>query len=240
LQSAIALSIVIPCYHEERLLAKSVSRVLALREFLSDIEIIIVDDASRDRSFEAAKALAAEHTCVRVLRHEVNQGKGAALRTGFTAATGHVICIHDADLEYDPRDLLRMYSLISDDKADVVFGTRFLSSEARRVLYFWHSLANKIITLTCNVFTDLNMTDIECCYKMFKRDILRQIVIEENRFGVEPELVSKCARLNKHASIRIYEIAVSYHGRTYTEGKKIGLKDAFRALWVIVKYNLFR
>jgi dolichol-phosphate mannosyltransferase len=241
LQNTASISVVVPCYNEERLLAKSIARVLALKDALPHLEVIIVDDASLDRSHEVAAALAAEHPCIRVIRHDANQGKGAALRTGFAAAGGEVICIHDADLEYDPRDLLRMYKLIGDNEADVVFGTRFLSGEARRVLYFWHSLANKIITLACNVFTDLNMTDIECCYKMFKRDILRQIVIEENRFGVEPELVSKCARLNKKSGpIRIYEIAIAYHGRTYAEGKKIGPKDAVRALWVIFKYNLLR
>lgn len=234
------LSVIIPSYNEESLIEQSVAGVLALKDCVSKLEIVIVDDASQDRSAELAKALAERHDCIRFLQHPYNQGKGAALRTGFAAATGDVICIHDADLEYNPSDMIRMLRIIDDGRADVVFGTRFLTGEAHRVLYFWHSLANKIITLACNILTNLNLTDIECCYKMFKKDIIRQITIEENRFGVEPELVSKCAGINRRSPIRIYEVSVEYHGRTYADGKKIGIKDAVRAMWVIVKYNLFR
>lgn len=238
---AISCSVVVPCYNEERTLEKSIERVLALKGDVPGLEIVIVNDASRDQSAAIAKQLADRHDCIRFIQHEINQGKGAALRTGFAAATGNVVCIHDADLEYDPRDLLRMLKIVIDNDADVVIGTRFLSTGAHRVLYFWHSIANKIITLASNIFTDLNLTDIECCYKMFKREVLQTITIEEDRFGVEPELIAKCAKLRKNDSaIKIYEIAIDYHGRTYAEGKKIGLKDAFRALWAIVKYNLRR
>ncbi len=231
------LSVVVPCYNEEKLLEKSIEQVLSLRSSIEHIEIVIVNDCSNDKSGEIAQRLANAHDCIKYFMHEVNQGKGAALRTGFEKASGEIICIHDADLEYDPQDLLPMYNLIKSGRADVVFGTRFLNGKAHRVLYFWHSVANKIITLTCNIFTDLNLTDIECCHKMFKREIIKQIRIEENRFGVEPELVSKAARLSKKFDIKIYESGVSYYGRTYAEGKKIGWKDAVRAFWVILKYN---
>ncbi len=231
------LSVIIPCYNEEKFLEASVNQVLLLKNEIDGLEIIIVNDYSTDRSADIAKKLASEHNCINFISHNFNQGKGAALRTGFEQAKGQIICIHDADLEYDPQDLLPMFHLIKNNKADVVFGTRFLNDKAHRVLYFWHSVANKIITLACNIFTDLNLTDIECCYKMFKREIIQQIKIEENRFGVEPELVSKAARITKKQDIRIFETSVSYYGRTYAEGKKIGWKDAFRAFWVILKYN---
>lgn len=231
------LSVIVPCYNEEKLLAKSIEQVLLLRSEIPNLEIVIVNDASTDGSAKVAEKLAATHDCIRYISHNVNQGKGAALRTGFEQAIGDIICVHDADLEYDPQDLLPMFHLIKAKRADVVFGTRFLNCKAHRVLYFWHSVANKTITLACNIFSDLNLTDIECCYKMFKKEIIKQIKIEENRFGVEPELVSKAAQLSKKFDIQIYESAVSYYGRTYAEGKKIGWKDAFRAFWVILKYN---
>lgn len=231
------LSVIVPCYNEEKLLEKSIEQVLLLKSKISNLEIVIVNDASTDTSADVGERLADTYDCIRFISHKLNQGKGAALRTGFEQASGEIVCIHDADLEYDPQDLLPMFYLIKNDKADVVFGTRFLNDKAHRVLYFWHSVANKIITLTCNIFTDLNLSDIECCHKMFKREIIKQIKIEENRFGVEPELVSKAARIGKRDNIRIFETSVSYYGRTYAEGKKIGLKDAFRAFWVILKYN---
>ena len=221
------LSVVVPCYNEEKLLAQSIEQVLLLRSEIANLEIVIVNDASTDDSAKVAEKLASEHDCIRYISHNVNRGKGAALRTGFEQAMGEIICVHDADLEYDPQDLLPMFHLIKNGRADVVFGTRFLNCKAHRVLYFWHSVANKIITLACNIFTDLNLTDIECCYKMFKKEIIKQIKIEENRFGVEPELVSKAAKLSKKFDIKIYESAVSYYGRTY----------AFRAFFVILKYN---
>lgn len=231
------LSVIVPCYNEEKLLEKSIDQVLLLRNEIKNLEIIIVNDASTDGSAGVGEKLASSYDCIRFISHRVNQGKGAALRTGFEQANGQIICIHDADLEYDPQDLLPMFHLIKNDRADIVFGTRFLNDKAHRVLYFWHSVANKVITLACNIFTDLNLTDIECCHKMFKREIIKQIRIEENRFGVEPELVSKAARISKKHDIRIFETSVSYYGRTYAEGKKIGWKDAFRAFWVILKYN---
>ncbi len=231
------LSIVVPCYNEEKLLEKSIAAVLLLENDVKNLEIVIVNDCSKDRSGEIAQELAKRHPQIRYFAHERNQGKGAALRTGFAEAKGDIICVHDADLEYDPQDLLPMYKIINAGRAEVVFGTRFLNSKEHRVLYFWHSVANKVITLACNIFSDLNLTDIECCHKMFRREVIKQITIEENRFGVEPELVSKAARLAKRDNLRIYESAVSYHGRTYAEGKKIGWKDAFRAFWVILKYN---
>lgn len=237
--SGIELSVVVPCYNEEKLLAQSIAQVLALRAEAPTLEIIIVNDASKDGSAQVGEALAREHDSIRFVSHEVNQGKGAALRTGFAQARGAIIAIHDADLEYDPQDLLPMLRLIRAGKADVVFGTRFLSTKEHRVLYFWHSVANKCLTLLCNIFTDINLTDMECCHKMFTREVAQRITIEESRFGVEPELVSKCARLQKKGNVRIYETPVSYYGRTYAEGKKIGLKDGFRALWVIVKYNVW-
>jgi len=231
------LSVIVPCYNEEKLLESSIEQVLKLRDEVDNLEIVIVNDCSKDRSGQIAEQLAHKYDCIRYVSHDVNQGKGAALRTGFEQANGEIICVHDADLEYDPQDLLPMYHLIKSGRADVVFGTRFLNSKEHRVLYFWHSVANKIITLACNIFSDLNLTDIECCHKMFKREIIKQIKIEENRFGVEPELVSKAARISKKFDIKIYETPVSYYGRTYAEGKKIGWKDAVRAFWVILKYN---
>lgn len=231
------LSVVVPCYNEEKLLEKSIESVLLLKKDVGTLEIVIVNDCSKDSSAQVAQALAEKYDCIRYVSHDVNQGKGAALRTGFKHATGAIVCIHDADLEYDPQDLLPMFRLIKEGRAEVVFGTRFLTNKAHRVLYFWHSVANKLITLACNMFSDLNLTDIECCHKMFKREVLEKITIEENRFGVEPELVSKAARLAKRGNLRIYESAVSYHGRTYAEGKKIGWRDAVRAGWVILKYN---
>lgn len=237
MSSNIELSVIVPCYNEEKFLEKSINQLLLLKNDIDKLEIIIVNDSSTDNSAKIAKNLENSYNCIRFISHSINQGKGAAIRTGFEHARGEVVCIHDADLEYDPQDLLPMLNLIQNNKADAVFGTRFSNNKAHRVLYFWHSVANKVITLTCNIFTDLNLTDIECCYKMFKREVIKQINIEENRFGVEPELVSKTAHINKKKEIRIFETSVSYYGRTYAEGKKIGFKDAIRAFWVILKYN---
>jgi len=171
-----------------------------------------------------------------VLYHSENQGKGAALRTGFAAATGDVVLIQDADLEYDPRDYPKLLQPILEDRADVVFGSRFIGGESHRVLYFWHSLTNKALTLFSNILTDLNLTDMEVCYKVFRREVLQQITIEENRFGFEPEITAKVAKLG----CRIFEVGISYSGRTYSEGKKIGFRDGLRAIWCILKYNLLR
>ena len=232
------LSVVVPCYNEERSLRASIERLHTALKNECQLEIIIVDDHSEDKSLAIAEALAHELGGVEVLRHATNQGKGAALRSGFDKATGDVLAIHDADLEYNPQDLKRMFFYLVENRADVVFGTRFQPREARRAMLFWHTLANSIITLWCNMWTNLNLTDIECCYKLFTRAVYSRIAIEENRFGVEPELVAKCAHMKLSGrALTIYEMGIDYHGRSYDEGKKIGIKDAFRALWVIAKYN---
>ena len=225
------LSLVMPAYNEQETILASVERVLE-QPFVT--ELIIVNDASTDRTLELAETLTDPR--VRVLSHPVNQGKGAALRTGIAAATAAYVGIQDADLEYDPADLARLLEPLLDGKADVVFGSRFLSGDAHRVLYFWHSVGNRLLTLASNMTSNLNLTDMETCYKVFRRGILQQITLEEDRFGFEPEITAKVAKLN----CAIYEVGISYYGRTYAEGKKIGWKDGVRALYAIVKYNFFR
>lgn len=228
------LSVVIPCYNEQHTLRKCVERVLAIADEQLALEIVIVDDCSTDQSLSIALKIAEKHAAVHVLKHQTNRGKGAALRTGFASANGDFVCIQDADLEYDPSDLKRLLRPLVCGKADVVLGSRFLASGEHRVLYFWHYVANRTLTLLSNMFTDLNLTDMETCYKVFRRDVLRDITIQEDRFGFEPEIVAKIA----HKRLRIYEMGISYYGRTYEEGKKIGLKDGFRALFCILHYNL--
>jgi glycosyltransferase involved in cell wall biosynthesis len=232
------LSIVIPCYNEEATLEAIVARVLAADACGLERELLIVDDGSKDRSVAIAKQLTEKHPEIRVIEHGVNQGKGAALRTGFAQATGQVVLVQDADLEYNPAEYPRLLKPILDGRADVVFGSRFRSSEEMRVLYFWHYVANTMLTLASNMLTNLNLTDMETCYKVFRRDVIQGISIQENRFGFEPEITAKIAHLDPQP--RIYEVGISYSGRTYKEGKKIGLKDGFRALWCIFYYNLFR
>jgi dolichol-phosphate mannosyltransferase len=232
----VTLSVVVPCYDEQATLRACVERLLDIRDAQLALEIIIVDDGSSDESPLIAEALASAHGEVRVLRHRKNAGKGAALRTGFAAASGDFVAVQDADLEYDARDLKRLLDPLRDGVADVVFGSRFLSHGAHRVLYFWHSLGNAFLTLVSNLFTDLNLTDIETCYKVFRREVVQSIEIEENRFGVEPEIVAKVA----HLRLRIYEMGISYRGRTYAEGKKIGVGDGIRALYAILRYNAHR
>jgi len=200
------------------------------------LEVIIVDDGSKDASYTIAMELAEQYAEVNVQQHQKNQGKGAALRTGFTMATGDYVAIHDADLEYDPNDLKKLLRPLLDDEADVVLGSRFLTADTHRVLYFWHSVGNKFLTLLSNMFTDLNLTDMETCYKVFRREVIQSVDIEESRFGFEPEIVAKIA----HMRLRIFEMGISYYGRTYEEGKKIGLKDAFRAFYCIFKFNAHR
>jgi glycosyltransferase involved in cell wall biosynthesis len=200
-----------------------------------DKEIVVVDDASTDGTDKVLSS-AIEPRVAKVIRHEINRGKGAALRTGFAAATGDIVLVQDADLEYDPRDYPRLLQPILENRADVVYGSRFSGGESHRVLYFWHWVTNKMLTLLSNMLTDLNLTDMETCYKAFRREILEQIRIEEDRFGVEPEITAKVAKLG----CRIYEVGISYSGRTYAEGKKIGWRDGVRAVWCIFKYNLLR
>ncbi len=229
------LSIVIPVYNEETTILELFRKVDAVRLEGIEKEIILVNDCSRDRTAAKLEELSAlPH--VRILTHPVNQGKGAALRTGFQAATGDMVVIQDADLEYDPEEYAKLVQPILDGKADVVYGSRFAGGQSHRVLYFWHSVGNRFLTLLSNMFTDLNLTDMETCYKVFRRHIIQSINIEENRFGFEPEITAKVAKLR----CSVYEVGISYAGRTYGEGKKIGWRDGFRALWCILKYNLFR
>jgi dolichol-phosphate mannosyltransferase len=230
------LSIVIPCYNEEKTLNECVNRVLEIANENLSLEIIIVDDCSNDNSFIIAKDLERSHSEIKVLRHEKNSGKGAALRSGFEVAIGDYVAVQDADLEYDPRDLKRLIVPLIENKADVVLGSRFLSTGAHRVLYFWHYLGNRFLTFLSNMFTDLNLTDMETCYKVFRRNVIQSIDIKENRFGFEPEIVAKVAQMR----LRIYEMGISYYGRTYAEGKKIGVKDGLRALYCIFRYNAHR
>ena len=227
------ISIVMPCYNELNTIDAIIEQVLAVD--LADRELIIIDDYSKDGTREHLQSLA-EHPNIKIVYHEVNQGKGAALRTGFKNASGDVIIIQDADLEYDPHEYHKLLKPILDNKADVVYGTRFVGGESHRVLYFWHSLGNRFLTFLSNMFTNLNLTDMEVCYKVFRREILDQITIEENRFGFEPEFTAKIARLN----CAIYEVGISYYGRTYDEGKKINWRDGVRAVYVILKYGLMR
>jgi glycosyltransferase involved in cell wall biosynthesis len=225
------LSIVIPCYNEAKTIRTLVERVRSSP--YPDKEIIIVDDCSRDGTRDVLRTQI-EPMVDKILYHEVNQGKGAALRTGFAAATGDAVIVQDADLEYDPNEYPKLMRPILDGKADVVFGSRFMGGEAHRVHFFWHMVGNKFLTLLSNMFTNLNLTDMETCYKVFRRDVLQRIRIEENRFGFEPEITAKVSKLN----VIIFEIGISYYGRSYAEGKKIGWRDGFRALWAILKYNI--
>lgn len=228
----VGLSIVIPVYNEEKTLQEVVRRVRSVDLPLSR-EIILVDDASRDGSRAIIEALAGDG--VRVFFHAVNQGKGAALRTGFKEAQGEIVLIQDADLEYDPNEYPKLLAPIIAGKADVVYGSRFIGSEAHRVLYFWHMVGNRFLTLLSNMLTNLNLTDMETCYKVFRREVLAEIAIREDRFGFEPEITAKVAR----QGLRIYEVGISYSGRTYQDGKKIGWRDGLRALYCIVRYRFF-
>jgi len=227
------LSVVIPCYNEARTIRQVVDRVRSAP--VADKEIIIVDDFSRDGTRDVLRTQIAP-LVDRIIFHEVNQGKGAALRTGFAAATGDAVVVQDADLEYDPHEYPRLLQPLIDGKADVVFGSRFSGGDAHRVVYFWHMVGNKFLTLLSNMATNINLTDMETGYKVFRREVVQKITIEENRFGFEPEITAKVARLR----VPLYEVGISYYGRTYEEGKKIGWRDGFRAIWAILKYNLLR
>jgi glycosyltransferase involved in cell wall biosynthesis len=245
------LSVIMPVYNEASTVADVIGKVL---EQPHVAELIVVDDASNDGTWDVLQKLSANHPpqahhltqvsnsgfsppfipSLRTCRHEANQGKGAALRTGIAHATAPIVIIQDADFEYDPEEYPVVIGPILKDRADVVFGSRFIGSEAHRVLYFWHSIGNRFLTLLSNMFTNLNLTDMETCYKAFRREIIQSITVEENRFGFEPEITAKVAR----RGVRIYEVAISYHGRTYAEGKKINWKDGFSAIRCIIKYGL--
>ncbi|MBF0245998.1 MAG: glycosyltransferase family 2 protein [Planctomycetes bacterium] len=226
------LSVVIPCYNERSTIRNIIH---AVKESpVGRREIIVVDDCSTDGPREILKGLESEG--VRVVYHSHNMGKGAALRTGITEATGDIVVIQDADLEYDPREYPRLMKPIVEGKADVVYGSRFMGSDAHRVVYFWHMVGNKLLTLLSNMLTNINLTDMETCYKMFRREVIQSIHIEEDRFGFEPEITAKLVRRR----MSIYEVGISYYGRTYEEGKKIGWRDGLRAVYAILKYNLFR
>jgi len=227
------LSIVIPCFNEERTLATCVDRVMALASDDLEIEVVVVDDASRDRSLAIARELAAKHDEIQVLSHERNRGKGAALRTGFRAVTGDFVAVQDADLEYNPLELRGLLEPLRDGRADVVLGSRFRGHGPHRVLYYWHYVGNLFLTLLSNMLSDLNLSDMETCYKVFRREVIQSIEIREDRFGFEPEIVAKIS----HRGLRIYELGISYSGRTYEEGKKIHWKDGLRAFYCIFRYN---
>jgi len=224
------LSVVMPVFNESETIASVVKNVLSQRPVQ---QLVIVDDCSTDGTWEKLGPLAQNEPRVKLVRHAFNQGKGAALRTGFSEAMAPYVIVQDADCEYDPAEYYRLLTPALAGKADVVFGSRFIGSDAHRVLFYWHSLGNKFLTTLSNMASGLNLTDMEVCYKLFRREIIQSVKIEENRFGFEPEITAKVARLN----VRIYEVGVSYYGRTYAEGKKIGLRDLFRALWCIFRYN---
>ena len=233
------LSIVIPAYNEGKTIHLILNKIkeVKLPEGI-DKEIIIVNDCSKDNTEQQVLEFQKNNPAINIVykKHEINKGKGAALRTGFQNATGDFVIVQDADLEYDPNEFNILLKPILYGFADVVYGSRFMGGKPHRILFFWHTIGNKMLTFASNMLTNLNLTDMETCYKMFRREIIQSIDLKENRFGFEPEVTAKMSKIPK---IRVYEVGISYYGRTYEEGKKIGMKDAFRALYCIVKYNLF-
>lgn len=228
------VSIVIPCFNEVKTIGSILKKVLDVNLPL-DKEIICIDDFSTDGTREYLKSIEGKNNLIKIIYHTENRGKGAALRAGFKIASGGIILIQDADLEYDPNDYLKLLKPIMDGKADVVYGSRFIGGAEHRVLFFWHSIGNKILTFFSNLFTNLNLSDMEVCYKAFRKEILDSLELKENRFGFEPEITAKISKLN----CKIYEVGISYYGRSYAEGKKINWKDGVRAIYVILKYNIF-
>ncbi|AOP32761.1 glycosyl transferase [Leptospira tipperaryensis] len=229
------VSIVIPCYNEKNTIRNILETVKKVP--IKNKEIILVDDCSKDGTRDLLQTAPFKKLADQIIFHEVNQGKGAALRTGFKAATGDIVIVQDADLEYDPFEIPEVIDPIYKGKADVVFGSRFLGGRPHRVVYYWHRLGNMVLTTLSNMFTNINLTDMETCYKAFRREIIQSIDIKENRFGFEPEITAKVAKI---PDVRIFEVGISYYGRTYAEGKKIGWKDGFRAIYCILRYNLFK
>ncbi len=233
------LSIIVPAYNEENTIQHILNKINGVK-LIQDIqkEIIVVNDCSKDKTEQKVTEFQQQHPELNVVykKHDVNKGKGAALRTGFQSATGDFVIVQDADMEYDPNEFNILMKPILDGFADVVYGSRFIGGKPHRILFFWHTIGNKMLTMASNMFTNLNLTDMETCYKMFRREIIQSIDLKENRFGFEPEVTAKMSKIPK---VRIYEVGISYYGRTYEEGKKIGMKDAFRALYCIIRYNLF-